>query len=101
MRTVLPAPRVHFPSPSSQLLCGLTEGESMTDRKTEPCIMVLFGATGDLARRKLIPALYNLYHDGLLPKNFAVCAYARKPKSEVEFRAESRAEVDKYSRQKT
>ncbi|HYF51617.1 MAG TPA: glucose-6-phosphate dehydrogenase [Planctomycetota bacterium] len=70
------------------------------DRIPDPCIMVLFGATGDLARRKLIPALYNLSHDGLLPKNFAVCAYARKPKSDADFRAELRAELEKYSRQK-
>jgi len=61
--------------------------------------MVLFGATGDLARRKLIPALYNLSRDGLLPKKFAVCAYARRPKSDAEYRAELRAEVEKYSRQ--
>jgi len=62
--------------------------------------MVLFGATGDLARRKLLPAIYNLAHDGLLPSNFAVCAYARKPKSDADFRSELRAEVEKHSRQK-
>lgn len=64
-----------------------------------PCVFVLFGATGDLARRKLIPALYNLQRDNLLPKNFAVCAYARKPKSDEQFRDDLKAELTKFSRQ--
>jgi len=61
---------------------------------------VLFGATGDLARRKLIPAIYNLHHDKQLPDNFAVCGYARKPKDDAAFRDELKREVAKYSRQK-
>ena len=39
---------------------------------SEPCIMVIFGASGDLTKRLLVPALYNLHCDGLLAKNFAV-----------------------------
>jgi glucose-6-phosphate 1-dehydrogenase len=70
------------------------------ERSPDPCVMVLFGATGDLARRKLIPALYNLHRDNALPKNFAVCAYARKEKDEATFRNELRAELEKHSRQK-
>jgi len=70
------------------------------ERKLDPCIMVIFGATGDLTRRKLIPALYNLFHEGLLPEKFAVCAYARKQKDEASFRAELKADLEKYSRQK-
>src|SRR5436305_105171 len=40
-----------------------------------PCILVLFGAAGDLAWRKLLPAIYNLNADGLLPSNFAVVGF--------------------------
>ena len=53
--------------------------ETMLDRinrqipaTVEPCVMVIFGASGDLTKRKLIPALYNLAHAGLLPANFAI-----------------------------
>jgi len=64
-----------------------------------PCVFVLFGATGDLTRRKLIPALYNLSRDGMLPKNVAVCAYARKQKDDAAFRADVAAELKEHSRQ--
>ena len=43
----------------------------------EPCTLVIFGGSGDLARRRLIPALYNLLLDGLLPANFAVLGLGR------------------------
>src|SRR5580698_2113985 len=41
-----------------------------------PCLMVIFGASGDLTKRKLIPALYNLSRSGHLPENFAVIGFA-------------------------
>jgi glucose-6-phosphate 1-dehydrogenase len=43
-----------------------------TNPPTEPCIMLLFGASGDLTKRLLVPALYNLACDGLLSDNFAL-----------------------------
>lgn len=46
----------------------------------QPCILVIFGATGDLTRRKLYPALYNLYRDNLLPQDFAVLSIGRREK---------------------
>jgi len=46
-------------------------------RNLEPCSIVIFGASGDLTRRKLVPALYNLQQDGLLPERFAVVGAAR------------------------
>jgi glucose-6-phosphate 1-dehydrogenase len=55
-------------------------------RPAPPCAMVIFGATGDLTKRKLIPALYNLVDDGLLPDEFAVVGIGRSPLSEEEFR---------------
>jgi glucose-6-phosphate 1-dehydrogenase len=60
--------------------------------------LVIFGASGDLTRRKLFPALYALAHDNLLPERFAVIGFARREKSHEAFRAEIRAAVDEFSR---
>src|SRR5574342_1310602 len=65
----------------------------------EPCTLVIFGGSGDLARRRLIPALYNLLLDGLLPANFAVLGLGRKPMSDEEFRGIAREGVMAHSRQ--
>src|SRR6476620_3164863 len=51
-----------------------------------PCAMVLFGASGDLTKRKLVPALFNLVKASLLPKNFAILGVAVDPLSEEQFR---------------
>jgi glucose-6-phosphate 1-dehydrogenase len=75
----------------------LREGLSMR-RTPEPCALVIFGATGDLTHRKLVPALYNLAHEGQLPTGFAVVGFARRPKSNEEFRAELRQAVEQHSR---
>jgi len=50
-----------------------------SERTPDPCIVVIFGASGDLTKRKLLPALYHLDHGGLLPKDFAVVGVARRP----------------------
>ncbi|MCS7048945.1 MAG: glucose-6-phosphate dehydrogenase [Verrucomicrobiae bacterium] len=67
-------------------------------RNPEPCVLVIFGATGDLTARKLLPALYNLAHEGHLPTGFAIVGFGRRPKSENEFRAELRTAVAKHAR---
>ncbi|GAA2516610.1 glucose-6-phosphate dehydrogenase [Pilimelia columellifera] len=54
-------------------------------RIPEPCVLVIFGVTGDLARRKLIPAVYDLANRGLLPPHFAVVGFARRDWGEGEF----------------
>ena len=46
-------------------------------RVADPCAVVMFGASGDLAKRKLVPALYNLRHDGLLNEHFAIVGVGR------------------------
>jgi glucose-6-phosphate 1-dehydrogenase len=51
-----------------------------------PCAVVIFGASGDLTKRKLLPALVNLARDHLLPKDFAVIGLARRPFSDQDFR---------------
>jgi len=65
----------------------------------EPCTLVIFGGSGDLAKRKLVPAVYNLLLDGVLPPNYAILGLGRKPLSDEEFRASSREGITKYSRQ--
>ena len=65
----------------------------------EPCTLVIFGGSGDLARRRLIPALYNLLLDGLMPSNYVVLGLGRKQMSDEEFRATVREGVVKHSRQ--
>lgn len=63
-----------------------------------PCVLVIFGATGDLTRRKLIPALYNLAADGNLPSALAVVCFARRDKTDEGFRGELGEAVRKHSR---
>jgi len=58
----------------------------MTERPAGPCIMVIFGGSGDLTRRKLLPALYNLRREGLLPDAFAVVGLATRDLSTAAFR---------------
>lgn len=65
----------------------------------EPCTLVIFGASGDLARRKLIPALYNLLLDGMLPPTYAVLGSGRRPWTDEEFRSAMRDGLIKHSRQ--
>jgi glucose-6-phosphate 1-dehydrogenase len=68
------------------------------DSKPEPTVIVIFGAAGDLAWRKLTPALYNLYVDKWLPENFAVIGLDMKDLSDEDFRARVRDGIDKFSR---
>jgi glucose-6-phosphate 1-dehydrogenase len=56
-----------------------TPASLQTERTPDPCIVVIFGASGDLTKRKLLPALYHLEQSGLLPKDFAVVGVARRP----------------------
>ncbi|HUK77438.1 MAG TPA: glucose-6-phosphate dehydrogenase, partial [Thermoleophilia bacterium] len=66
------------------------------ERRPEPCAIVLFGVTGDLASRKLIPALYDLACHGVLPRRFALVGYGRKPLSGPDMRALSRDAIDSF-----
>lgn len=72
-----------------------------TQRKmVEPCSIVIFGASGDLTARKLIPALYHLFKEKQLPPNFRIIGFARREKTDDSFRAELRAALDQFSRTK-
>ena len=68
------------------------------ERIPDPCQVVIFGATGDLAHRKILPALYNLRRAGLLPPESGVVAFARRPYSDDDYRREMRASVEQHSR---
>ena len=74
--------------------------EGLVNRSApDPCTLIIFGATGDLTHRKLIPALYNLADDGALPPAISVVGFARRDKTDASFREELEASVRKYSRQ--
>lgn len=62
------------------------------------CIMAIFGGTGDLTHRKLIPAIYNLHYKGQLPERFIVVGIGRKAKSHEQYRDELLDSVGKFSR---
>jgi glucose-6-phosphate 1-dehydrogenase len=68
--------------------------------ESKPTAIVIFGASGDLTHRKLMPALYNLAYGRLLPGRFAVIGVARSEKSDASFRAELREAVANFSRRK-
>jgi glucose-6-phosphate 1-dehydrogenase len=65
-----------------------------------PTTLVIFGATGDLARRKLLPALYNLAHEGALPGRFHLVGVSRKDMEHQDFRAECEQAIRSFSRRK-
>ena len=64
--------------------------------RPEPCTVVLFGVTGDLASRKLIPALYDLACHNVLPRGFSLVGYGRKPMTGQEMRALSSEAIDSF-----
>ena len=69
-------------------------------RTVAPCVMVIFGATGDLTHRKLIPALYNLALEQPLPAQFSVVGVARRPFSHEQFRQQTLESINSFSRRR-
>src|SRR5262249_30272519 len=67
-------------------------------RVPAPCAMVIFGASGDLTKRKLLPALYSLARDRLLPRGFAVVGFARRDLPE--FVDDAREACDRFARRR-
>ena len=65
----------------------------MSNQKPDPSILVIFGASGDLTRRKLLPAIYNLAESGLLPESFAVLGIARPSIDQAAYRTQMRDQV--------
>ena len=65
-----------------------------------PTTLVIFGATGDLAHRKLLPALYNLAHEGALPERFELIGVGRRDQEHEDFRETIVDSIERYSRQR-
>ncbi len=86
------------PLAADQVPSGSTT-DTARSPQSEPCTLVIYGGSGDLARRKLVPALYNLLLDGVLPSQYAVLGSGRKPLSDEEFRNITREGIKSYSRQ--
>ena len=76
------------------LTCRIDEGR----KAVEPCSIVIFGASGDLTGRKLIPALYNLFAEKLMPPNFRILGFARRPKTDDAWRQELSEDLKHFSR---
>jgi glucose-6-phosphate 1-dehydrogenase len=70
------------------------------EHTAEPCAVVIFGASGDLTKRKLVPALYRLAQQHLIPAEFAIIGAARQEMSDEEFRQKMREAVEQYSEEK-
>jgi glucose-6-phosphate 1-dehydrogenase len=77
------------------------DGSGVTRRaqaaRPDPCTMILFGAGGDLTKRKLMPAIYNLAASKLLPENFAIVGVSIEPYSTDEFRNQMTEDIREYS----
>src|SRR5436305_9406370 len=63
-----------------------------------PTTLVIFGATGDLAKRKLLPAIYNLAHEGALPERFNLIGVSRGDQSDEDFQKLARDSIEEFSR---
>ena len=66
------------------------------ERKMPECAVVIFGANGDLTKRKLLPALYRLAYERRLSPGFAVVGISRTPMSDDQFRDKMRESVEKF-----
>ena len=65
----------------------------MSSRRADPCVFVIFGASGDLTRSKLLPAIFNLAEDGHLPEEFAILGVARPQIDQTAYRKQLREQV--------
>jgi glucose-6-phosphate 1-dehydrogenase len=72
--------------------------EGLERLPVHPTTLIIFGATGDLAHRKLLPALYNLAHEGSLPERFNLIGVSRSEKGHEDFRAEMKESIEEFSR---
>lgn len=84
----------------SDVLANPLRAGLVDDRTTDACVVVIFGASGDLTKRKLVPAIYNLAVGRALPGGFACVGVARRSKTHEQFRAEMKEGVSKFSRRK-
>src|SRR2546428_11110623 len=95
----MPGARVTQPpaSRSDSLFEQLKVGETLPIA-ADPASLVIFGGAGDLAHRKLLPALYNLHVDGLLPPRTAIVGVGRKPMTDEAYREFAKDGITRFSR---
>src|SRR5689334_20492391 len=84
--------------PSNPTPGGTNRGESR--RNIDPCSIIIFGASGDLTARKLIPACYHLFLEKQMPTPVRIIGFARREKPDAEWRKELRKDLDQFSRTK-
>jgi glucose-6-phosphate 1-dehydrogenase len=72
--------------------------EGLERLPVHPTTLVIFGGTGDLAKRKLLPAIYNLAHEGALPERFNLIGVSRSDMPDDEYRELARDSITQYSR---
>src|SRR5579885_3592680 len=82
----------------SALLTNPLRAGMRGERTPQPCAVVIFGATGDLTKRKLLPALYNLALENPLPAGFSVVAVARRPFTDEQWRQYVKDAINEFSR---
>src|SRR5208283_4865104 len=75
-------------------------GGNGNHKNLDACSIVIFGASGDLTARKLIPALYHLFKEDQMPAAFRVVGFARREKTDASFREELRTALNQFSRTK-
>jgi glucose-6-phosphate 1-dehydrogenase len=86
---------VEHRTPTAGVLVGGPERPSV-----QPTALIVFGATGDLSLRKLLPAIYNLAHDGALPEQFELVGVSRGEQTDEDFRAMARESIGRFSRRR-
>ena len=89
-----PAQPLAHPLPENPFIEGLER------LPVAPTTLTIFGASGDLAHRKLLPAIYNLAHEGALPERFNLIGAARREQTDEEFREVARESIEAHSRRK-
>src|SRR6202140_3077846 len=83
--------------PDSALVLRTTGADAPeASAPSQPCVMLIFGASGDLTKRLLVPALYNLACDGLLSDSFALLGTAMDPLTTDSFRERMSADIKKF-----
>jgi len=90
-------------APAQPLAHALPENpftEGLERLPVAPTTLTIFGASGDLAHRKLLPAIYNLAHEGALPERFNLIGVSRRQQTDEEFREVARESIESNSRRK-
>src|SRR5947199_859559 len=98
----LPLPDLHYARGKGRLLeLPASPAYLYQTMPTAPsCALVIFGASGDLAQRKLIPAIYEMAREKLLPEKFALVGFSRSPMSDEEYRKECWEAIEQFARTK-